>query len=196
MADGSGTEELLLESGAWKFPTDWSADGRYVAYNQIDLKGKTKSDLWILPLFGDRKPFAFLQTESNELWSRFSPDGRWIAYCSDESEREEVYVAPFQGPGAKLQISTTGGRNPVWRRDGQALFYMAGDDRLMMAEVRQKGPTLEMGVGHPLFPTYPARFRGTHDVSPGGERILVNTAAAGSSAPLTLVINWTADMHR
>ena len=120
--DGAvGSEELLYSDERDKQPYSWSPDGRYLIFSSIDPK--TKSDLWILPMTGERKPFAFAQTEFSEIQGVFSPDGRWIAYVSDESGTAEVYAAPFPGPGAKRVISTRqsgsgSGGVPLWRPDG------------------------------------------------------------------------------
>jgi len=122
-AAGVGSEKLLLESNTDKHPTSWSPDGKFILYHRLDPK--TKVDLWVLPLSEGSKPFPFLQTEFTEFSGQFSPDGRWIAYTSDESQRNELYVAPFPGPGAKRRISTLGGQQPRWRADGRELFYLA-----------------------------------------------------------------------
>src|SRR5215813_3139485 len=104
-SSGASSDELLLESNESKVATSLSADGRFVAYTDTDTKANTKQDLWILPLFGDRKPFPFLQTQFNEFGAQFSPDGRWLAYVSDESGNNQIYLTPFPGPGGKWQIA-------------------------------------------------------------------------------------------
>src|SRR5262249_41250316 len=149
-SDGTGAERVLLESNLNKFPTSWSSDGRFVLY-YTSGDPKTKADLWVLPMFGERKPFPFLQTEAYESMGRFSPDGRWIAYISDESQQLEVHLRPFPGPGGKQQVSIAGGREPRWRGDGKELFYLAADNKLMAAELKVKGSTLEIGAVRPLF---------------------------------------------
>ena len=116
----TGADELLLE-GPGNFtmtPSGWSSDGRFIAYT---TRG---SNVWILPLFGDRKPFAFAETPFTEASAVFSPDGRWIAYTSNEGGQADVYVQSFPGPGAKSQVSRDGGSHPVWRADGRELFYL------------------------------------------------------------------------
>jgi len=197
-SSGSGAEEALLVDSRDKFPVDWSPDGRFILFGVGD-SGAT-GDIWVLPLFGDRKPFPFLQTPFGENPGRFSPDSRWIAYESDESGRREVYVAPFQGrsetPGSKWQISTTGGTQPRWRRDGKEIFYLAPDKRLMAAEVNGQGSAFEKGAVRSLFATRaPSTInpRSAYDVSPDGQRFLVNTLAEeDAAAPITLVVNWPA----
>ncbi|MCA1605718.1 MAG: hypothetical protein LC775_09655, partial [Acidobacteria bacterium] len=107
-SSGAGNEEVLFESNEGKATTSWSPDGRFIAFTNTDTKANTKQDLWILPLFGDRKPFPFLQTPFNEFFAQFSPDGHWIAYVSDESGSNQVYIAPFPAPGGKRQLSRGG----------------------------------------------------------------------------------------
>jgi Tol biopolymer transport system component len=119
-ADGTGVEELLLATPQSKSPSDWSPDGRFLLYRSSDPT--MGWDLWALPLEGDRKPFPVVQTRFSERDPQFSPDGKWIAYQSDESGRHEIYVQPFAGQGGKSQVSTEGGAQVRWRRDGRELF--------------------------------------------------------------------------
>jgi Tol biopolymer transport system component/predicted Ser/Thr protein kinase len=184
-------EEPLLQSSEAKSPTDWSPDGRALVYERLDPK--TKSDLWLLPLEGDRTPVPLVHTESNEVDGRISPDGRWIAYSSDDSGRSEVYVSAFPKPGGRWQVSSGGGSQPVWRRDGKEIFYLGADRKLMAAPVTP-GPRFEAGPSRALFQTR-SRYTGNYayDVSPDGQRFLVNTLV-GSEAmpPVTVVLHWNA----
>jgi Tol biopolymer transport system component len=194
-ADGTGREELLVEDDQDKFAQSWSPDGRFLLYIAIAQGEGNQQDLWIVPLAGDRKPYPFLQTEFSEgVGAQFSPDGRWIAYTSNESGRQEVYVAAFPGPGGKWPVSTAGGLLPRWRRDGREIFYFeAGNSRVMVAEVESAGPTLHVGPVRPLFNVRPAGARAFYDAAPDGRRFLVNTAlAAQDQVPLTLLVNWPA----
>src|SRR5262249_46977553 len=111
-ADGSGAAERLTTSGTPKRLGAWSPDGQMLALSEVDPT--TGYDIWVLGFQGDRKPRPFLQTPANESGPIFSPDGRWLAYLSDESGRQEIYVRPFPGPGGKMQISTEGGTEPMW----------------------------------------------------------------------------------
>ena len=189
-SSGAGAEEELLADGLDKYPTDWSPDGRFILY--VVNAPKAGFDLWVLPLFGGRKPFPFLQTQFDEGPGLFSPDGRWIAYASNESGRAEVYVATFPGPGGKWQVSTAGGILPRWR--GKEIFYLAPDNKLMAAAINGQGSAFEVGAVRPLFDTRPGgSLRWVYDVSPDGQRFLVNTLVEeDASQPITLVVNWPA----
>ena len=195
-SSGAGTEEVLLEDNLDKYPTSWSPDGRFILYRH--QCPQTRAQLFVLPLSGDRKPVPFLNTKFDESFGQFSPDGRWVAYRSNESGRNEVYVAPFPGPGGKWQISTAGGDRPRWRRDGSEIFYLAPDNKLMAAAVNGKGASFEVGAVKPLFE---ARFvtggRYQYAVSADGQRFLINTTPEqAASAPITVVLNWTAGLKK
>ena len=191
-ADGAGADEVLLKSPIGKLATSWSGDGRFVAYWAADPK--TRGDLWILPMSGGN-PFPFLQTQYGELQPEFSPDGGWIAYTSDESGTQEVYVRKFEkGPasGGAKRISTSGGSHPKWRRDGKELFYLSRDLKLMSVEV-EISATLKAGTPRPLFQTHTrlADVYVPYAVASKGQRFLVNTAPeAGASDPVTVLTDW------
>ena len=194
---GAATEELLLGTEAGEWPASWSSDGRYLAYNRQAPGAKTRYDIWILPLFGDRKPFPFLQTQFEELGAEFSPDGRWLAYFSDESGRQEVYLVPFPGPGGKWQVSTAGGARPQWRRDGRELFYLGPDDKVIAVPVKLLGSTVEIGVPQPLWQTTPPPVPGRHwDAAAGGQRFLTVASSETGTVPFTLVVNWPTELDR
>ncbi|MGH9651389.1 MAG: TolB family protein, partial [Terriglobales bacterium] len=159
----------------------------------------TRSDIWILPLADNQKPFPFLQTPFDEQNAQFSPNGRWIAYSSDESGNSEVYVTPFPGQGGRWQISTGGGSRPSWRRDGKEIYYLAPDDKLMAVSSSEKGAGLEVGPPQPLFTVRPKRWRWGrgYDVTADGKRFVVNTLLSQESgSPLTLVVNWNAGLRK
>jgi Tol biopolymer transport system component len=209
-SNGAGTEEEL-EADGLSNPLDWSPDGRFLLFS--DSAPNQASDLWILPRFGDRKPFPFLKTPFSEARGRFSPDGRWIAYVSNESGKNEVYVAPFlessrartaSAPvtaGGKWQVSVAGGAWPRWRRDGREMFYLALDNKLMVAAVNGQGSAFEVDAVRPLFDArvVPNQGFSMYDVSADGQRFLINTPAEESPpapTPITLVVNWAAGLKR
>ena len=197
-ASHAGEETLLLKSDYPKFPTDWSLDGRFIIYRQIETK--TKWDVWVLPVTGsgEAKPFSVVRSEASELAGTLSPDGRWLAYASDVSGRYEVYVQSFPGGGGKRQVSTEGGGGPRWRQDGRELFYHAGDGKLMAAPVRS-GESLEVDAAVALF-----EFRGgtgepsaRYAVTADGQRFLINAVVETEpNAPLTVWVNWTAGVKK
>ena len=131
----------MLKSNEAKKTDDWSPDGKYILYEKVDPK--SKFDLWVLPTSGDNKPVPYLQTESNEAHARFSPNGKWVAYASDESGRTELYVQSFPAGRGKWQISTSGGDQPSWRRDGKELFYVAPDGKLRAVEIEEADSTFQ-----------------------------------------------------
>ena len=196
---GAGEAELLLQTNNTKGPRDWSRDGRLILF--VEQSPETGYDLWVLPLEGERKPVPYLQTEFNEVMGQFSPDGRWVAYVSNESGRGEIYVQPYPADGGKWQVSTDGGRQPRWRADGKELFYLTADDRVMAAEI-EAGETFQPGVPHMLFrapgvnPLLPDNFY-HYDVSDDGQRFLIDVAAEESQqSPVTIVLNWQAELGR
>ncbi len=152
-AIGPGSEELPLASAQDKYPIGWSPDGRFLLYSNFDPK--TGIDIWALPMDGDRKPFPVVRTNFDEDLAQFAPDGKWIAYQSNESGRYEIYIQPFPGPGNQTQVSTSGGAQVRWRRDGKELFYIALDGRLMAVPIRvaSTAQTIEAGSPLPLFAT-------------------------------------------
>jgi eukaryotic-like serine/threonine-protein kinase len=191
---GAGTEGLLFTVPLDGVPTSWSPDGRSLLYTTGTLA--TSIDLWILPLTGTRKPYPFLQTAATEGRGQFSPDGQWIAYASNEGGLNEVYVMPFPGPGGKFQISTTGGDWPRWRRDGKEIFYIS-QNKLTAAAVRTEGGRVEVGAVTPLFDLPGHSYFGwDYDVSPDGQRFLVIAHEQAASAPINLVVNWTAGLKK
>jgi Tol biopolymer transport system component/DNA-binding winged helix-turn-helix (wHTH) protein len=191
-----GSEELLLSTAQTKIATDWSPDGRFVLFNSEDPK--RSSDIWALPLDGNGKPFPAVQTGFEEQNGQFSPDGNWIAYQSDESGRVEIYVQPFPDPGNKWPISTNGGSQVRWRRDGKELFYVALDGRLMSVSIHIASNAQAPEVGTPVTLFAPqlggaverADFRHQYMVSADGQRFLVATVMAGANSPIMVILNW------
>ena len=200
----AGAEQRLFESSVVNHPTDWSRDGRFVVY--ATLHATNGWDLMRLPMDGpeaERRPTPYLATTFNEHFGRVSPDGRWLAYMSDESSAREVYVQSFPTPGAKLRISTAGGTEPVWRADGSELYYVAPDGTLMAVPVTT-GATLRRGTSVPVFKASFSQkiarniqFEPTYAVSPDGKRFLINTVSEEiASAPTKIVFNWPSALPR
>ncbi len=168
-ASGAGTAELLRASDVSNGPFDWSSDGRFLIY----VKSLPTRDIWVLPMLDEGEPFPFLEAGFVEDQAKLSPDGRWIAYISDESGRNEVYVANFPEAVGKWQISTGGGVQPRWSGDGTELFYIAPDLTIMAVPVRGERE-LEVGAPVGLFDTrisggcvWVAGRRAQYDVAPG-----------------------------
>ena len=205
-SDGTGNEELLVESDLPKMPMSWTSDGKYIVYWVNDPK--TNSDDWVIPLTGDRKPFPILQSPFNEQWPEISPDGKWIAYTSNETGTPEIYVRPFpSGPG-KWQISTNGGTFQRWRADGKELYYLSAPNagKMMAAEIHAAGSSFQADSPRALFDSgYINLFHTTNyhvfAVSADGQRFLIPRPEAGLSAdiaatPITVVLNWTAALNK
>lgn len=201
-SNGAGSMELLLAaetSGQGILPTSWSPDGKFILY-VIGNAANPNQEIWVLPL-SDRKPRLFIQ---NAFDGQFSPDGRWVAYTSNESGQDEIYVVPFDAtkvlstaPGAaidlvgKWPISAGGGTSARWRGDGKEIFYPRGDNQMMAVEVDGRGNTFEARKEQALF-KMPVESR-MYDVTPNGKRFVVVTQnLINQHTPLTLVVNWPA----
>jgi len=200
-SSGAGNEEVVLKSSESKSPYDWSPDGRYLLY-AARSRG-TSLDLWVLPLAGDnRKPWLYLKTEFDEDSGQFSPDGRFVAYNSNESGKNEIYVQPFPAPsGGKWRVSNEGGTQPRWRRDGKEMFYVSKDAKLMAVEV-SLNPVFKAGIPKALFPVSYNGSSNEYDVATDGQRFLVNSIFPGTepgspaSPHLTVVLNWQAGLKK
>ena len=203
---GNGQQEVLSQARINAYPWDWSPDGKFILYS--DTGEKTNYDLWLLPLAGDHKPVPLLQTQFDETHGQFSPDGRWLAYTSDESGKPEVYVQPIPTSGGKWQISASGGDLPRWRKDGKELYYIAADGKLTAVPVKTGASSnnFETGPGQSLFPVQPlggtalgiiARY--PYQPSADGQRFLANVPAGGEGAgeaPITVALNWQAGLKK
>ena len=188
---GTGKEELLVGAEGGQIPSDWSLDGRFVLYAESPLGIRAVSP------GGDRKPFPVVETNLGANNGQFSPDGKWIAYQSQESgRRAEIFVQRFPGPGGKSQVSSSGGVQVRWRRDGRELFYLAPDNRLMAVPIKLDPGRDAVEVGTPVS-LFVARLSGDpqggsnrhYMVSPDGQRFLMD-APAEATLPITVVLNW------
>ncbi len=198
LTSGAGQDELVLGSKtSFWFPTDWSPDG-HIAIQSREVNSKGSLDVGVVSV-ADVKATTLLGTPFDERTAQFSPDGRWLAYASDESGEFEIYVQPFPGLGQKWQISTGGGRVPRWRRDGKEIFFLKFPEKTLMAAEVQAGSTFSVGEPKALFQT---QVRGTdfgthYDVSPDGSRFLINTLVDdGMVEALTVVQNWTVALKK
>jgi Tol biopolymer transport system component len=221
LADGSGGLERLTTSEYPHVPMSWSRDGQLLAF--IEINPSTGFDIWVLRM-GDpshslgqapsassrevpsagsgqvRKAQPFLGTPFNETAPRFSPDGRWLAYISNESGRYEIYVQPYPGPGRKWQISTEGGTEPVWNPNGRELFYRSGD-KMMAVEIATqtsfaagKPRVLFEGPYEPTPLTFP-----NYDVSPDGQKFLMlkpSEQAQAATTQINVVLNWFEELKQ
>ncbi len=194
-ASGAGTEQRVTESANTQWPTDWSRDGRLVLY--FELAPETQRDLWVLPVTPDGKPEAgaraYLRTRFNERDGRFSPEqnSRWVAYTSDESGRNEVYVQAFPEPRGKFQISAGGGQFPEWSPDGRELYFVSPDGKLMVADFKLGTDSVAPSAPRELFAVAGGGLNQRYAVAPDGKRFLV-LAPTGGSQSLEVVVNWPA----
>ena len=190
-AIGGDRDEPLLVTPQHKAPVDWSPDGGVLLY--LNAEPATHLDVWALP--AGEKPFPLIRSPYEDLNPQFSPDGAWVAYQSDVSTRHEVYVRPFRGTGEAVLISTAGGTQPRWRRDGRELFYLGLDRRLMAVPIvlSSSGRPVEAGIPVPLFQTRiggPGLAQREYEVSPDGQRFLLDAPVEEASAPIVLIQNW------
>ncbi len=198
-ADGSGTERLVLESAdATVYPSSVSPDGRYLVYDRR-LNGKEPGDqIWALPLSGEGKPFPIVQDALDERAPTVSPDGKWLAYQTNESGRPEIYITAFPASGAKWQVSSNGGITPKWRRDGKELFFLDPLDYIVAVDVNTSGNAVKLGAPHTLFQAVGIqRDFGPYDVTADGKKFLINSGnLKEGTEPLTLVQNWPAELKK
>jgi len=167
---------------------DWSRDGRYLIENSVD------GNIWVIPQFGDKKPFPYVRSDYTKSEAKLSPSGQWLAYVSNESKRNEIYVETFPERGGKWQISTNGGNFPVWSRDGRELYFLSADRKMMAVEVKGSGKSLQAGVPKALFEVAaPGQF----DVSKDGRFLIqVPVDRCSERATLTVVTNWQAGLRK
>ena len=217
-ANSDQPEQLLLPNMVTDVPTQWTHDGRFIVY--FELTPNSKRDIWVLPASAsaaDRKPFAFLQSEFDELFGQLSPDERWMAFTSDRSGRREVYVRQFPSGDSEWPLSTAGGQAPRWKGDGKELYYQAADGKMMAVAIKKSSsgarPAFEPAVPVALFDSHmisEASAAGSQNlnstsvqfeyaVTADGKRFLINTisvAATASAQPLTVVTNWLTALEK
>jgi Tol biopolymer transport system component len=203
-----GDEEVLYTSNEETWVSDWSRDGKYLLLSQGKYIGGNPCDIWVLPLTGERRPFPLVKAPFLEDGARFSPDGKWVAYQSNESGRWEIYVIPFNPPkedgspteepvrGGKWQVSAHGGAQVEWRADGKELYFVSADGKVTAVEIGITANGIEIGATSALFTVNQPAGIDTFDVSPDGEWFAVNTANTQGSSPINLIVNWTAELKR
>lgn len=205
-SDRSGPEERLTTVGERQSVVSFSPDSRYVSFNQMDTGG-TGNDIWILPMQGDRNPQPFAKPRFSEGSARFSPDGKWVAYCTDEPGQNEVFVQPWPGPGPRIQVSSKGGSDPIWSRNGRELFYRHGDQMMVVAVTTQ--PTFQASKPQLLWEGHythgmssscgPAgTTESNYDVTSDGQRFLMvkDVAQDSASTRIVVVLNFAEELKR
>jgi Tol biopolymer transport system component len=191
-SNGGGEPELLLHTNGRLAADSWSADGRFLLYDAQE--SSVQSGIWQLPMQGERKPVVVLRSEFVVRDARLSPDVRWMAYVSNETGRDEIYVRAVAGAGSKWMISSEGGSEPRWSRTGTELFFLSPEGALMSVEIRGEGETLRAGTPRSLFFTRKAR---AYDVSPDGRRFLIPwNPKEPENESIYVVLNWADDLHQ
>ena len=192
-SDGAQQEKSIVHDNFDKVPNDWSRDGKYILYTR-------GADLWFVTL-PDLKSSEFLKAASVLTNGQFSPDGKWVAYASNETGKWEIYVTSFPEPRGKWQVSTGGGEQPRWRGDGKELFYLSSDGKIIAAPVTA-GANFDSGTPVALFqatPRQPVSSRDlfVYDVSRDGQRFLINTQVKqAETGPMSVVLNWSAKLNK
>jgi Tol biopolymer transport system component/tRNA A-37 threonylcarbamoyl transferase component Bud32 len=201
-----GDEEVLYTSNEETWVTDWSSDGKYLLLSKGKYIGGNPCDIWVLPLVGERIPFPLVKTPFLEGEARFSPDGKWVAYGSNETGSSEVYIIPFNPPsedtsaaaeptrGGKWQVSTQRGNKAKWREDGKELFFVSGDSKVTAVEIVVTANGLEIGTASPLFPVDQPAGIDSFDASSDGDWFVENAGTAQRSSPINLITNWDAEL--
>jgi Tol biopolymer transport system component len=195
MISGAGNEEVLLHARDPVIASTWSPDGKYLVFQRYG-GASTGRDLWLLPIEGERAPRPLLQTDADEFEARVSPDGRWIAYTSDENGHPEVYISPFPSMSLKRQISLAGGRYAGWRGDSREIFYLSPDFTVHAAQMQLAGDHVDVTGVTPLFRAdLRSIVQGSaYDVAPDGQRFLLNSPREEEVQPVMLVQNWPAEL--
>jgi eukaryotic-like serine/threonine-protein kinase len=195
-ADGTGHEKTLLHDNNYHYPA-WSPDGKYLSYLWGD--GEKQVSLWVVPITGDAKPVALVQppsAQANIIHYRISPDGKWVAYASDETGQSEIYITSFPEGKGKWRVSATGAGFPAWSGNGKELFYKDLTDDFYVCPISTKGSAVVVGRPQHLFHASTPGIGVSFDVSSDGKRLLVNHADEEMQAPLHLVTNWPAELKK
>jgi eukaryotic-like serine/threonine-protein kinase len=198
-SDGSGAPEQLLDSGHPDFPTDWSHDGKYILFDRADsvIGGVGHEQVWALPLVGERKPVFLVATGTTAYPRRhsLSPNGHWLAYSSNESGQEQIFVIPFLGGQGKWQISPAGGTEPFWSSDSKELFYLGTGNKLESVAITEKAGSIQFGLPQTLFVNSNAQ-NPFFDAAPGAKKFILNRIVQQTNQPITLISNWPAELKK
>jgi Tol biopolymer transport system component len=203
LSNGSAVEEPLVSSAEVKLNPTFSPDGKFIIYSQ--LNPKTDTDLYRVSTGSDKKVETFLQTKFVEAQARVSPNGRWVAYISNETGKFEVYITTFPVAGSKVAVSVGGGSQPQWRADGQELYYYSPTRKLMAVEVNSNSPTFRVGIARPLFDirTLGAAIdqtfagNGYYTSARNGNRFLVpSIPQTPERQQINVIANWTAELKK
>ena len=189
-SDGSGAEELLFSDEQQSLPDNWSPDGKYLLYSRRNSDGQW--EIWTLPIDGERKPRLVLP---RAFHAELSPDGRWLAYQSNESGSTEVYIVAIGGGQGKWQVSTNGGSRPQWSKDGKEVYYMDATFRLFAVPLKDAGGALQFGTAQTLISGWSAP-QVFYDVAPDGKKILLDRVSQQVSQSVTVVTNFTAGLKK
>ncbi len=195
-ANGAGQRKVLYKSSVRIEPTDWSPDGRYVLVDKGTIGAQ---DIWVIPLASPEKAFPLVESPFLDGTGQFSPDGRWVAYMSQQSGRLEVYVTAFPGGGARWQVSANSGTQPRWSADGRTLYFVSLSGQLMTASVDGKGTQFVVKDVKPLFQVnlfVGPRVSSGYDVAADGKRILINSAGEAEVPRVVLVANWPSEIAK
>jgi len=195
--NGSADEQRITELGRMRNPSDWSRDGRFILFSESNIE--TNQDIWVLPVTREGKPVEgeepkpYLHSPLNEGFGRFSPElnPHWIAYQSDETGRDELFIASFPEPRLRRQITSAGGTYPQWGPGGRELFYISADNKLMAVGLKVGRESIEPSVPRELFPLSGAFWGSVYAVAPDGKRFLVNQIMP-DFAQLEVIVNWPA----
>ncbi len=186
----------MLDDDQVLIPGDWSRDSKYLLYSRGPFFSNG-AEIWALPLEGDRKPFLIVPHGANSYAGTggLSPDGRWLAYSSNESGQSEVYVIPFRGGQGKWQVSQSGGDRPLWGKDGKSLYYADLNFTVFAVPVQQLNDTLQFGSAQPLVSNLSSQIF-FYDVAPDGKKILLNVISQQVNQSITVVTNWTQELKK
>jgi eukaryotic-like serine/threonine-protein kinase len=198
-SSGLGGEELLVPSShESKEPNDWTPNGSSLLYT-IFSASTTGVKLWMHDLVPEKKDYPLLKTNSSETEGKFSPDGHWLSYTSEETGRSEIYVVPYPALNGKWQVSTTGGNQARWRKDGKELVFVTSEGKLMSVAISTSGGTLNAEAPKLLFETKifgVVRDFWQYDMTANAQKFLVNTRIEQAQQPITLYANWPAELHK